>query len=90
MCEQLAQGSYLKAQGLESNERPSQSQVQCPNHYEATHVIRWMEFQRWVCGGNHHHHHHHNVTICQMTLDACFLVLQVLAASTTTYQVVLK
>ena len=33
MCEQLAQGCHLKAQGRESNPRPSESQVQRPNHY---------------------------------------------------------
>jgi len=32
-CEQLAQGCYLKARGRESNPRPSESQVQRPNHY---------------------------------------------------------
>jgi len=33
VCEQLAQACYLKAQGRESNTRPSESQVQRPNHY---------------------------------------------------------
>jgi len=33
VCEQLAQGCYLKARGRESNLRPSESQVQRPNHY---------------------------------------------------------
>jgi len=31
VCEQLAQGCYLKARGRKSNPRPSQSPVQCPN-----------------------------------------------------------
>jgi len=33
VCEQLAQGCYLKVRGRESNPRPSQSQVQRPDHY---------------------------------------------------------
>jgi len=33
VCEQLAQGCYLKARGRDSNPRPSESQVQRPNHY---------------------------------------------------------
>jgi len=33
VCEQLAQGYYLKVQGRESNPRPSESPVQRPNHY---------------------------------------------------------
>jgi len=33
VCEQLAQGCYPKAQGRESNPRPTVSQVQRPNHY---------------------------------------------------------
>jgi len=33
VCEQLAQGCYMKARGRESNPRPSKSQVQRPNHY---------------------------------------------------------
>ena len=33
VCEQLTQGCYLKARGRESNLRPSESQVQRPNHY---------------------------------------------------------
>jgi len=33
VCEQLAQGCYLKARGRESNQRPSESQVQRPNNY---------------------------------------------------------
>ena len=32
MCEQLVQGCYPKAQGRESNPRPTVSQVQRPNH----------------------------------------------------------
>jgi len=39
VCEQLAQGCYLKAQGRDSNLRPSESQVQRSNHY-ATRVLR--------------------------------------------------
>ena len=34
VCEQLAQGCYLKMQGRESNPRPFESQVQRPNHRE--------------------------------------------------------
>jgi len=33
VCEQLAQGCYLKARGRESNPRPFESQVQLPDHY---------------------------------------------------------
>ena len=33
VCEQLAQGCYMKARGQESNSRPSESQVQRPNYY---------------------------------------------------------
>ena len=39
VCEQLAQGCHLKAQGRDSNLRPSESQVQRSNHY-ATRVLR--------------------------------------------------
>ena len=35
MCEQLVQGCYLQALGWEPNLRPSESQVQPPNHYAA-------------------------------------------------------
>ena len=41
VCEQLAQGCCLKARVWESNPRPSESQVQCPNHY-ATRPCRYM------------------------------------------------
>jgi len=36
VCEQLSQGCYLKARGRESIPRPSESQVQRPNHYATT------------------------------------------------------
>jgi len=33
VCEQLAQSCYLKARGWGSDPRPTESQVQRPNHY---------------------------------------------------------
>ena len=33
VCEQLAQGCYLKSRGRESNQRLSESQIQRSNHY---------------------------------------------------------
>ena len=33
VCERLAQVCYLKVQGRDSNPRPSEAQVQCPDHY---------------------------------------------------------
>jgi len=39
VCEQLAQGCYLKVQDRESNPRPTESQFQRPDHYTTTQYI---------------------------------------------------
>ena len=53
VCEQLAQGCYLKARGRESNPRPSESQVQRSNHHQATHTrtVKGRKMRRSCWGG---------------------------------------